>query len=652
MVGHVMAGKTLTIFLAADLKKFNSGMSQAQGGLKGLTGSLKNMLGPALIGAGAALGAFATQMAIDGVQAAIDDEAALNKLATTLDNLGLSHDQPMVENFIGTLERATGVADDELRPAYDRLVRSIGDTATANDMLKLSMDISAGTGKSLQAVTEALGKAYDGNTGGLSRLGAGIDAAILKTGDMDKITAALSATFKGQAATSAATYEGQVKRLSQAADNLKEAFGKGLLDGLGNTNDSTQNLVDVMEDAEESVGDLARAAGLLVNDLVDLVPLLDKNAKGSEKAGDEQNILTTATKLYVAQLGLFIPLFAPIVNGYIDQSIATRKAANSTNFLIGQIAALRLAQTQGIFASNEAAYQARIAAEAADLLEEETDDLLDTTVNTTTATNEYAKAEENLTSKYEKRLTTMDASAAKLTTEIGKLQEARRAVDEYIVSTSKSINTVNLESIFGGSVGEDGKLIAGDFIKNFNTAVDQAPWFGNVLNALKQRGVDQRLIEELASLGPGIGGGIGQAALDDPGGLLETLKSKWPMVQETMKTLAMGLVPEGLLAGEATAIATVDAMSAQLVKDTGRLNKLGKNIGKAVGVSFKAQLLSDIAEAIAEVEASATAARAERVASAARQQIAITNTQIAQAVQLTLQQADARNGLPSRPIFI
>jgi hypothetical protein len=163
--------------------------------------------------------------------------------------------------------------------------------------------------------------------------------------------------------------------------------------------------------------------------------------------------------------------------------------------------------------------------------------------------------------------------------------------------------------------------------------------------------VDQTLVEELKTLGPEIGGGIAQAALDDPEGLLETLKAKWPTVQETFKTLASGLVPEGLLAGEATAMATVDGLSAQLAKDTGRLNKLGKNIGKAVGVSFKAQLLTDIADAIAEVEASATAARAERTAQAARQQVALTNAQIAQALQNTLVTADARNGLPSRPIF-
>ena len=254
MVGDVVAiggGKTLTIYLAADLKKFNAGMSQAQGGLAGFAGSLKNMLGPAAIGAGIAIAGLATKMAVDGVNAALADEEAMRKLALTLENVGVAHDTQRVEDFISVLERSTGVADDELRPAYDRLIRSIGDTAAANDMLKLSMDISAGTGKSLQAVTEALGKAYDGNISGLSRLGAGIDASIIKSGNMQAITQALSDTFSGQAAESADTLRGRMKVLNQAVDNLGEAFGKGLLTGVKSATAGTDDMVKSLQDLED-----------------------------------------------------------------------------------------------------------------------------------------------------------------------------------------------------------------------------------------------------------------------------------------------------------------------------------------------------------------------------------------------------------------
>jgi hypothetical protein len=457
---------------------------------------------------------------------------------------------------------------------------------------------------------------------------------------------------------------------------MKEAFGRGLLEGLGNTNDSTQNLVDTMAGLEKGIGDLSRGAGILIGDLADLVNFTDDNAKASDDATEEQNALTTSVRLYAAQVGLLIPLVRPLTNSYIDQGIAAGEAAILVNSLYDSTIALAKANyyaanaagtskkeliasayDSGIAHKVEAEYIARMtkllghAPGVINADTEATDKNTGSKGSNARATDSLTKAEEKLQEQFGKRSNAMTETATALDNEIQLLHQARQAVDDYVASTAKSLNTVDLGSIFGGAIGEDGKLIAGDFITGFNTAVDQAPWFGNVLNALKQRGVEQTLIDELTTLGPKIGGGIGQAMLDDPGGLLATLNSKWVTVQDTMKTLAMGLVPEGLLAGEATAIATVDGLQMQLSKETDRLNKLGKNIGKAVGVSFKAQLLTDIAEAVAQVEATGTAARAERTAQAARQQVALTNAQIAQALQNTLVTADARNGLPSRPIF-
>lgn len=680
MAGNVMAGKTLTIFLAADLKKFNGGLNDADKGLKGFAGNLNSMVGPALIATAAAAGALAIKFAVDGVQAAIEDEAALNKLATTLNNVGLAHDQPMVENFIGGLERATGIADDELRPAYDRLIRSIGDTAKTNDILQLSMDIAAGTGATLETVTNALGRAYDGNAMSLSKLKTGIDTAVFATGDMNAITGALATTFAGQAATSAGTYEGQIKRLSQAADNLKEAFGRGLLTAIGDTNNSTQNLVDTMEDLEPIIEGVGTALGTFATTTLgsyqSAIKRTTTSTDDAETSMKGLEVASGATGSVIGEifasltgpnspLGVFGRLLGNTEVAIEDTADAANNSVQYWNKLTYAVGMSTQAYAQYVQANSlgrqiiqNANLDYQDLAARQKVVNTFTFDytLLTEKATTTTAAasqvvDVYAKAEENLTDKFGKRSEAMTVTAGKLSTEIKLLKDARKAIDDYIKATASSINTIDLASIFGGSVGEDGKLVAGDFIKNFNTAVDQAPWFGNVLTALKQRGVDQTLVDQLTTLGPEIGGGIAQAALDDPTGLLETLKSKWPTVQQTFKTLAQGLVPEGLLAGEATAIATVDALSTQLVKDTNRLNKLGKNIGKAVGVSFKAQLLSDIADAIAEVEAIATAGRAEKVAQAAKQQIAITNTQIAQAVQLTLRSADARNGLPVTPLL-
>ena len=270
--------KTLTVYLAADLKKFNSGMDQAGKKAQGLSGTMNKMLGPALIGAGVAAGAFATKLAVDGVKAAIEDEQAVASLAKTLENLGLAHDTQAVEDYVYQLERAYGVADTDLRPAYERLVRATRDATQAQDLLKLSMDISAGTGKDLKTVTEAIGKAFEGTTTGLSRLGAGIDKATLATGDMNEITQMLADTFDGQADTAAKTFGGQMQRLQTAVDNLAEAFGAGLLGALGDTDEGATDLTKTMEDLEpiikaagESVGTFASDVGWLTAEVSKLV---------------------------------------------------------------------------------------------------------------------------------------------------------------------------------------------------------------------------------------------------------------------------------------------------------------------------------------------------------------------------------------------
>ena len=86
MAGNVMAGKTLTIFLAADLKKFNSGINKAEGGLKGFGQSISRNMGPILLAAGAAAGAFALKVGVDAVKAASDLGETQNKVGVIFGN--------------------------------------------------------------------------------------------------------------------------------------------------------------------------------------------------------------------------------------------------------------------------------------------------------------------------------------------------------------------------------------------------------------------------------------------------------------------------------------------------------------------------------------------------------------------------------------
>jgi hypothetical protein len=121
------------------------------------------------------------------------------------------------------------VADDELRPALGRLVRSTSDTEKAQQLLATALDISAATGKPLESVANALGKAYDGNTASLGKLGIGLSAAELKTMNFTQVQGKLSDLFGGAAARNADTYAGRIARMQIAFDEAKETIGFALL---------------------------------------------------------------------------------------------------------------------------------------------------------------------------------------------------------------------------------------------------------------------------------------------------------------------------------------------------------------------------------------------------------------------------------------
>jgi hypothetical protein len=201
------------------------------------------------------------------VKAFAADEKAAKSLAVALANTGNAFAQMDVENFIAKLQRTTGVLDDQLRPAFRTLLTATGDVKKSQEGLQLALDISAGTGKDLSAVSMALAKAYGGQTTALSRLGAGLDKATLKTGNMDVILGQLNDKFAGQALAAVKTYSGQIAVLNVAVENAKETIGKGLLDsfallagsnGLTGTVSGIQKMADFIAEVTKNVAFLIK----------------------------------------------------------------------------------------------------------------------------------------------------------------------------------------------------------------------------------------------------------------------------------------------------------------------------------------------------------------------------------------------------------
>jgi hypothetical protein len=221
-----VGSRTLKLSILGDVdqlkKSLNTGTKDVQTfGSK--LGDFSKKAGLAFAAAGAAAAAYAVKIGVDGVKAAIADEAAQSRLATTLRNVVSASNNQIVaiERQILKSSLLTGVTDDELRPSFDRLVRSTKDVEEAAKLQALALDISAGSGKSLEAVTNALAKSAEGQNTALGKLGVGIAAADLKTMSFEQITAKLSETFKNQASVQADTFQGKMARLSVVFDEGK-----------------------------------------------------------------------------------------------------------------------------------------------------------------------------------------------------------------------------------------------------------------------------------------------------------------------------------------------------------------------------------------------------------------------------------------------
>ena len=201
----------------------------------------------------------------NAVKAFAADEKAARSLALALANTGNAFAAVGVENFIADLQRATGVLDDDLRPAFQTLLTATGNVKTSQDGLALALDIAAGTGRDLGSVSLALAKAYGGQTTALSRLGAGLSKATLASGDLDLIVSELTKKFSGQALAAAEGYSGQMDRLTVASNNAKEIIGKDLLDAMSLIagTEGIGGAASAMENFARQIGDAIYGIGVL-----------------------------------------------------------------------------------------------------------------------------------------------------------------------------------------------------------------------------------------------------------------------------------------------------------------------------------------------------------------------------------------------------
>ena len=222
--------RTLKLSLLADVAEFSKGIKTASKDTETI-GDQFTAFGKkaavAFAAAGAAIGAFA----IASVKAAAEDETGQRKLEETIRNTtSATADQIAgIDKYITAQSIATATTDDVIRPALSRLLRATGDLTKSQELLTLSQEIAAATGKPLEAVTNAVAKSFEGSNTSLSKLGIGIDAARLKTLSFDQTQKLLNKTFDGFIENQSTTAAFKFKQLTIAIDETKEQVGAALL---------------------------------------------------------------------------------------------------------------------------------------------------------------------------------------------------------------------------------------------------------------------------------------------------------------------------------------------------------------------------------------------------------------------------------------
>ena len=226
--------RTLKLSILADVDDLKKKLGEADKAVENNSSKISEFgkkAAAAFAVAAAAAVAYGTKLAIDGVKAAIEDEQAQLRLAAALKSAtGATEGQiQATEDYILKTSLATGVADEQLRPAFQRLAVSTKDVNEAQKLLNLSLDIAKGRGLDLETVANALGRAQDGNTTALGRLGLGLSKAELSTLSFTEVQQKLSDLYGGAAAANAETFQGKIDRLKVGFDEAKEALGVALL---------------------------------------------------------------------------------------------------------------------------------------------------------------------------------------------------------------------------------------------------------------------------------------------------------------------------------------------------------------------------------------------------------------------------------------
>jgi hypothetical protein len=569
-------------FSDAGVKAAGKSFGDLQDKAKSLGGSL-----PAIGVAFAAIGGAAVFLT-KAVKAAAEDQKSQASLERQLKKTLNANDLLIasMERFVSKAQLATGVTDTELRSSLETLIRATGDATEAQDLLNLSMDISAATGKNLDEVTNTLAKAAMGQTDALKGLGVPLDATALKTKNMTALTKALKEQFGGAAAAAANTFQGKLKILQGQFGEIVETIGAALLPYLDKlATFLVKTVAPAVERITFVIGKYGLVAGFqqLVFESGKAGPAIIGVVRGITVAfANLVNVVYKAVQLQVAQYKFLTRDFS----GALDA------LKNATRDLI-DVGALESAFNKIAFGFNYAGTTALdLAASLEGLGYKVLPAVVDATEDEEDAFTKAAKAADTMKKRIEearKELAGQFKNALEGATK--KLEEARKAYDDFKTTVSESVTS---EFSISGAA-EAAKEAGTSILAQLNQQAVGAKAFGAKVEQLLGMGLSESALRKVLEAGQEAGSAIanelilgGSEAITGPNGINQ-LVNDLNMVADLLGTLAADRFYEaGVTQGQALVQGVLDAIaSAELQLKNPNLNLADI---KGIGAAFNASI--------------------------------------------------------------
>lgn len=635
----------ILIKIGADTTDAIQGLNRVENAMgRSLTGAEKmdrvfGAMRVAMLGAAAAAGAFAVKLGVDAVQGALEDEKALASLNTTLGNLGFGGATSEVDRFVGSLQTTYGVSDGILRPAFDRLIRSTRDVGEAERALAIAMDVSAGTGKDLEAVTAAIGKAYEGNTGALAKLGTGLDASIIKSGDMQAITKGLADTFSGQAAAAADTFQGRLNIVSEAASEASEQVGYSLLNAMTKLSDAmggSGGAADALATTGDEISTIIDLSSDAIAKILELANVTDAWAASQEDANAAGAGSNGWVEYLVSRLPVVGGAFVELLNGrqreaaqsLVNQGLVGAEAqryiglANAAKATANAILQANAARANQAVADRYTALAVREYGEGVRFAGGN----LSTYFNQVTAVNtalggggggggSTASAIDKVNPKLQKLIDLTRGHIEQLTGSDGYVSNLAKLTDQmngYSDSVASNIlGGISLSKVFD-EADISGSLTA--FTAQIGDVATFSTGLANLAAGLPNSPGAKALLAQLQTLGAGQGNAVLAGLTTEMAtGLASQLDAAITTVNGNASLLGNKFYGEGVAGAQQLVL----GMAEQISKDEAALLALGGKIGQPIGAQIKAEIVAALTEALGQAAAAQSAAVASSIAQVA-----------------------------------